>query len=59
MWWIVGGGLGVVLLAGAGAIWLLGPTVRTFFRPEFEPTSKDDLSVYRALQSGDSRGAGQ
>jgi hypothetical protein len=59
MWWIIGGGLGVGLFAGASAIWLFGPTVRTFFQPDFEPASKDDLSVYRAQQSGDSHGAGQ
>jgi hypothetical protein len=58
MWWIVVGvALGLTLLAAA--VWLLAPSIRTFVRPGFEPTSKDDLSVYRAQSSGDSRGGGQ
>jgi hypothetical protein len=60
MWWIIGG---AVVLGGGGVgaigVWLLGPTVRTLFGPEFEPTSRDPDSVYRAQSSGDSRGAGQ
>jgi hypothetical protein len=58
MWWAV-----VLVVIGltvlAGGAWLLAPSIRTFLRPGFEPTSKDDLSVYRAQSSGDSRGAGQ
>jgi hypothetical protein len=59
MWWIVGG---AVVLGGGGVaamgVWVLGPTLRTFFRPEFEPASRDDESIYRAQSSGDSRGGG-
>jgi hypothetical protein len=59
MWWIIGEALIGGLLVGAGALWLLDPTLRTFFRPGFEPTSRDDLAAHRAQQSGDSHGAGQ
>jgi hypothetical protein len=57
MSWIIGGALGVGLVTGAG-IWLLGPAVHAFFGPDFEPTSKDEASVFRAQSSGDSRSMG-
>jgi hypothetical protein len=56
MWWLVGLVTAVALAVGA---WLLMPAIRTIFRPGFEPTSKDELGVYRAQSSGDSHGAGQ
>jgi hypothetical protein len=31
--------------------WLLGPTLRTFLGPDFEPTPKDDASVEQAIQT--------
>lgn len=55
--WVVVGAVIVTLLAAG--VWLLAPAIRSFLRPDFEPTSKDELSVYRAQSSGDSRGAGQ
>jgi hypothetical protein len=59
MWWIVGGLVAVVAAVCALGLWLLGPTVRTIFRPGFEPTARDEASVLRAQQSADSHGAGQ
>jgi hypothetical protein len=50
MWWMMGGAFALTVLA-VGA-WLLGPTLRTFRGPDFEPASKDDASVTQALQSG-------
>lgn len=47
-----------VVAAGIGA-WLGAPSLRSLFRRDFEPSSKDELSIYRAQSSGDSRGAGQ
>src|SRR5690349_19965998 len=29
------------------AVWLLGPSLKTFFGPDFEPTFKDEASVER------------
>jgi hypothetical protein len=55
MWWTIGAV--VVLTVLAGGAWLLGPTLRTFRGPDFEPASKDDASVTQALQSGTSAGA--
>jgi hypothetical protein len=52
MWWIIGVGVIVALLAVGVAGWLLAPTMRTFRGPSFEPTRKDDASVLRAQQSG-------
>jgi hypothetical protein len=52
MWWLVGFVTVVALAVGA---WLLLPAIRSLFRPGFEPTSKDELSIYRAQSSGDSR----
>ncbi len=59
MWWIIVGAVALVLVVGACAVWLLGPTLKTLFGPGFEPASKDPASVLRAQNSGDSRGAGQ
>jgi hypothetical protein len=50
MWWMIGGVIVLTVLA-VGA-WLLGPTLRTFRGPDFEPASKDDGSVTQALQPG-------
>jgi hypothetical protein len=56
MWWVIGGAVGIVVLAdGVG---LLVPAVRTVGGPDFEPASADDASVDRAQQSGTSTGAG-
>jgi ABC-type nickel/cobalt efflux system permease component RcnA len=43
-------GIAVVLLIGVG-LWFLVPTVRTFGHPDFEPTPKDDESVFQAQQT--------
>jgi hypothetical protein len=56
MWWLVGGILAVAVVGGG--VWLLVPTLKTFFGPDFEPASKDDASVEKAQQSGTSTGAG-
>jgi hypothetical protein len=57
MWWIaVGACAGLVLLGSA--IWMLGPTLKTFRGPGFEPTYKDDASVEKAQQSGPASGTG-
>jgi hypothetical protein len=56
MWWMMGSV--VVLTVLAGGAWLLGPTLRTFRGPDFEPASKDDASVAQALQSGMRAGTG-
>lgn len=57
MWWIaVGACAGLVLLGGA--IWMLGPTLRTLVGPDFEPTYKDDASVEKAQLSGPASGTG-
>jgi hypothetical protein len=56
MWWVVVGIVAILVMLGA---WLLAPAIRTFLRPGFEPTARDDLSVYRAQSSADSRGTGQ
>jgi hypothetical protein len=58
MWWAIVC-TGAVLALLAAGVWLLAPAIRTFSRHDFEPTSKDDLSVYRAQSSGESHGAGQ
>lgn len=49
MWWVFGI---VGLLACAGAVWLLVPTIRTFRGPGFEPSRRDDESVLLAEQPG-------
>lgn len=56
MWWIVVVCAGLALLGVA--VWLLGPTFRTFRGPDFEPTYKDDASVEKAQQSGPASGTG-
>ena len=56
MWWIVVVCMGLALLGLAA--WLLGPTLRTFRGPDFEPTYKDDASVEKAQQSGPASGTG-
>jgi hypothetical protein len=38
-----------VLVVGGIIAFLLGPTIRTFFGPGFEPTAKDDASVENAV----------
>jgi hypothetical protein len=50
---------GVVVLGGM-AVFMFGPTVRTFFGPDFEPAPKDDASVENAIQTRmvDGGGAG-
>jgi hypothetical protein len=49
MVWVLLGG-GVVVVGGVGA-YLFGPTIRTFFGPDFEPAPKDDASVNNAIQT--------
>ena len=56
MWWIVGVILGIAVLGGL--VWALGPTLKTFFGPDFEPTYKDDASVEKAQLSGPASGTG-
>lgn len=51
MWWIIGLAA-IVSLVGVAAVWLLAPTIRTFGRADFEPASKDDVSVLLAQQPG-------
>jgi hypothetical protein len=47
MLWIV---LPVAVLVFGGLVaFLLGPTVKTFFGPDFEPSPKDPASVENAL----------
>jgi hypothetical protein len=49
MLWIV---IPVVVLVLVGVIALLfGPTIKTFFGPDFEPAPKDDASVENALMN--------
>jgi hypothetical protein len=57
MWWVVSGVVALLVVV-AGALWFLGPTIRTFRGPDFEPTSKDPASVERAQQSGPATGTG-
>lgn len=59
MWWVIGGIIGLVVVMSGIGLWFLGPTIRGFFRPGFEPTARDDGAALRAQQSGDSHGAGQ
>ena len=51
MWWLIAGGIVLALLVGGAAVWMFGPTVRTFFGPGFEPSPKDDASVENAQQT--------
>jgi hypothetical protein len=49
MLWIV---IPVAVLVVAGLIaFLLGPTIKTFLGPDFEPAPKDDASVENALMN--------
>lgn len=57
MWWIVVGVLAVLALLGV-AVWMLGPTLRTFTGPDFEPTYRDEASIDKAQQSGPASGTG-
>ena len=57
MWWIAAAvvvGLAILALA----MWFAGPTLKSFFGPDFEPTFKDEASVEKAQQSGPASGAG-
>jgi hypothetical protein len=49
MLWIVLQVVVLVLALGGLAVFLLGPTVKTFFGPDFEPSPKDPASVENAL----------
>jgi hypothetical protein len=40
-----------VLVLGGAVAFLFGPTITTFFGPDFEPTPKDDASVDNAIMS--------
>jgi hypothetical protein len=57
MWWIVAAVVAGLALLGL-AMWLLVPTLKTFFGPDFEPTFKDEASVEKAQQSGPASGTG-
>jgi hypothetical protein len=48
----------LLVLVLAAAFWLLGPTLRTFKGPDFEPTAKDDDSVFQAQQTNTITGGG-
>lgn len=39
----------LVLVVGGVIAFLLGPTIKTFFGPDFEPSPKDDASVENAI----------
>lgn len=57
MWWVIAG-LAVLVAGLAIGWWLLGPTLRTFRGPDFEPASADDTAALRAQQPGTTPGAG-
>ncbi len=57
MGWIVAAVFAGLVLIGL-AVWFLGPAVKTFFGPDFEPTFKDEASVEKAQQSGPASGTG-
>jgi len=40
------------------AMWCAGPTLKTIFGPNFEPTFQDEASVEKAPQSGPASGTG-
>jgi hypothetical protein len=48
MVWIA---ISVVLVVAGLIAFLLGPTIRTFFGPDFEPSPKDEASVRNALMN--------
>jgi hypothetical protein len=41
----------LVLVVGGAIAFLLGPTIMTFFGPDFEPAPKDDASVENATMT--------
>ena len=41
----------LLLLLGGAVAFLLGPTIKTFFGPDFEPSPKDDASVENAIMN--------
>ena len=41
-----------VLVVGGAIAFLFGPTIKTFFGPDFEPAPKDDASVNDAVTTG-------
>lgn len=45
MWWILGG---AAFLVG---LWIVGPTLRTFLRRDFEPVRRNDAIVFQAQQT--------
>ncbi len=40
-----------VLVVGGAIAFLFGPTIRTFFGPDFEPAPKDAASVENAVMT--------
>jgi len=48
VWVLVGAG---VSLVGGLIAFLFGPTIKTFFGPDFEPAPKDSASVDHAIQT--------
>jgi hypothetical protein len=40
-----------VLVVGGTIAFLFGPTIRTFFGPDFEPAPKDAASVEKAVMT--------
>jgi hypothetical protein len=50
-------GVPIVLFVGL-ALWFLVPTLRTVGKPDFEPTPKDEASVYKAENSSTITGGG-
>jgi hypothetical protein len=42
---------GAVLVLGVVTAFLFGPTIKTFFGPDFEPAPKDDASVENATMT--------
>jgi hypothetical protein len=51
VWWIVGSIAAVVLAATAFGVWMLAPSLRSMFGPDFEPAPKDDASVENAMMT--------
>ncbi|MDX6302972.1 MAG: hypothetical protein QOF53_4186 [Nocardioidaceae bacterium] len=50
MGWFIGAV--VVVAFVTGVMWFFAPTLRLIGRPDFEPTPKDDASVFNAQQTG-------
>jgi hypothetical protein len=57
MWWIVAAVIGGLVLLGL-AVWFVGPSLKTLFGPDFQPTFKDEASVEKAQLSGPASGTG-